>query len=40
MVGCGCDVCVENDITVTALSRRIDGVEGVTWYGAGAVIMT
>ena len=45
MVGCGCDVGLENDVAVTALSRRVDrvegvsscGVEGVSWCGVEGV---
>ena len=40
MVGCGCDIGMENVITKTALSRQIDRVEGVSWCGAGSVIIT
>ena len=40
MVCCGCGVGVENVITITVLSRRIDGVEGVSLCGAGLVIIT
>ena len=35
-----CGITMGNVITMTALSRRIDGVEGVSWCGAGSVIIT
>ena len=40
MVGCRCGVGVENVITLTALSRRLDGVEGVSWRGTGSDIIS
>ena len=40
MVGCGCGIGMENVITMTALSRRIDGMEWMLWCGAGSVITT
>ena len=39
MVGCKYGVDVENLIRTTALSRRVDGMEGVSWCGAGSVII-
>ena len=40
MVGCGCGVGEEHVITMAALSRRINWVEGVVWCGAGSEIIT
>ncbi|XP_041365631.1 cysteine-rich venom protein Mr30-like [Gigantopelta aegis] len=40
IVCCGCGLGVENVTTITALSRRIDGVEGVSWCGEGSVVIT
>ena len=40
MVGCRCGVGMENIITMTASSRRIDEVEGVSWSVVGLVITT
>ena len=36
MVFCRCGVGVD-DVITTALSRRIGGVEGVSWSGAGSL---
>ena len=36
----GCGIGMENVIRMTALSRRIDEVEGVSWCGVGSVIIT
>ena len=35
MVGCRCGVGVENVVTMTALTRRIDEVEGEWCHGVG-----
>ena len=37
MVGCGRGLFVENVITMTTLSRRVDKVQVVLWYWAGSV---
>ena len=40
MVGYGCGIGMENIITMTAYSRQIKGVAGVTWSGCESVIIT